>query len=589
MFSFARPVYDQLVLACVLLIAWIAAEILAVRQTAEAVNQIARIGRPGAASDASAMSPIYSAVLLLGIFSVALAVLAFFREIVNNKVMMYMVFYIREAVYDKLQRVGLRFHDRISTGELINRAMSDLHNVRMFVASSFLMTLEIVVIVGGYIALLLTRSPWVALLAVAPVPFWTWYIIRFSRRVQPAQKALMEAGDQNVSVITENLSGVHVVKAFATERHEIDKYAKSCDTFFDRVMHRIRLYANFTPVIRSISMVSHLSLFLVAGILIIKGRLLPGDVLMLGSAMGAILGRLQQVSVINEQYQNAIVSAKRLHEVLVAGETVPERSAAPALPPGKGTVRFENVTFGYDAAKPVLSDVSFEVPGGSIVALVGPTGAGKSTLVQLLARFYDPQHGRVVVDGCDLRDVSLEDVRQQISFVFQETFLFSDTIGANVAYGRPQTREGEIEAAARLAQAHEFVDPLPQRYETRIGERGQTLSGGQRQRLAIARAIITNPRIMILDDATASVDPETEDLIQRAIRYVMHERTIFVIAHRINTVKRADFVIVLEEGRVTQIGTHDRLMREDGHYREIAEVQLYDDEPRAVREANQSY
>jgi ABC-type multidrug transport system fused ATPase/permease subunit len=219
------------------------------------------------------------------------------------------------------------------------------------------------------------------------------------------------------------------------------------------------------------------------------------------------------------------------------------------------------------------------VPGGKIVAVVGPTGAGKSTLVNLIARFYDPQRGRVIIDGVDARDAQLASLRTQVTFVFQETYLFSQTVAANIAYGRPNITTGEIEAAARLAQAHEFIEQLPKGYETMLGERGASLSGGQRQRLAIARAIVTNPRILILDDATAAIDPETEDLIRRAMRFVMYDRTTFVIAHRITTVKQADLVLVIEGGRITQMGTHDELMAEDGHYREIAHAQLMSGEP----------
>jgi ABC-type multidrug transport system fused ATPase/permease subunit len=226
----------------------------------------------------------------------------------------------------------------------------------------------------------------------------------------------------------------------------------------------------------------------------------------------------------------------------------------------------------------VLHDLSFEVPGGSIVAVVGPTGAGKTTLVNLISRFYDVQNGRILIDDVDLRETTLASLRVEVGFVFQETYLFSDTVAANIAYGRPNISRGDIEAAARLAQAHDFIEVLPKGYDTILAERGQSLSGGQKQRLAIARAILTNPRILVLDDATAAVDPETEDLIRRGMTAVMYGRTTFVIAHRVSTVKRANLVIVLEKGGITQMGTHQELMEQDGHYREIAEGQLYGDE-----------
>jgi ATP-binding cassette subfamily B protein len=488
---------------------------------------------------------------------------------------MNMVFYIREAVYDKLQRVGFGFHDAVSSGQLINRALSDLQNVRAFVETVVNQSLEIGLTVGAYIFLLVTISPWIAALSLLPLPLWTLYILKFSKKVQPAAKAVMEAEDKQVSILTENIAGVHVVKAFATEQQEIAKFDANIDKFLSRVLARIKLFADFTPIIRLIAMSSHLSLFLVAGIMMIKGHFLAGDFMILGQAMGAILSRLQAVATINEQYQNAIVSAKRLYEVLHAPPTVPEKSEARPLPKGPGAVRFENVTFGYDPAKPVLHDITFEAAGGSIVAIVGPTGAGKSTLVSLIARFYDPQQGRIFIDGVDLRDASLTSLRTEVSFVFQETYLFSDTVAGNIAYGRPHISDGDIEAAARLAQAHEFIENLAEGYKAMLGERGSSLSGGQKQRLAIARAILTNPRVLILDDATASIDPETEEMIRKGMHLVMRGRTTFVIAHRISTVKKANLVLVIENGRITQSGTHAELMATDGHYRDIAAVQLF--------------
>lgn len=613
MFQFLRPVKFYLCLALFYVSLGAGAEVLSVRLTAKVVDTIHRVstgqiaggfwgwlagskesgghwqhvGRYVAQAFSTLSIPeatdLPDIIILLAGLMIGLAFVRYVREVNNNKLSMDMVFGIREAVYDKLQRVGFSFHDTLSTGQLINRALSDLQNVRMFIHNSLLTVFEIVLVVSAYVITLAFISPWVAGLSLLPLPLWTLYILRFSRRAQKAQRAVMEAGDANVSIITENIAGVHVIKAFATQQQEVEKYGRNCDRFFSLVLKRIRLFANFQPVIRAIAGASHLTLFLAAGILIIQGKMTPGSILFLGAAMGAILQRLQGVAGINEQYQNAIVSGRRLYEILAIPAAIPQRADALPVPDGPGAVRFEQVTFGYDPAKPVLKDVSFNVPGGSVVAVVGPTGSGKSTLVQLLARFYDPQHGRILLDGVDIRNVSLDSLRTEIAFVFQETYLFSETVSANVAYGRPHIKGGgEVEAAARLAQAHEFVEELPKKYDTILGERGSSLSGGQKQRLAIARAILSNPRVLVLDDATAAIDPETEDLIRRGMRHVMNNRTTFLIAHRVSTVKQADLVVVLEDGRVTQMGTHDELLSQEGHYRTIAAVQLYGSEAELV-------
>jgi ATP-binding cassette subfamily B protein len=611
MFKFLSPVKPLVVLACFYLASYVGLELLAVRQTGRAVDHIRHLtvtrevsagavrqgfwgwiwneqGRPlslGGLWDSvvgAATAPLRDILLVLVVITSVFLLLRYLREVARSKMSMTLVFYIREAVYDKLQRVGFGFHDAISSGQLINRSLTDLNQVRTFVETSVLLTVEIVLVVVGYIALIATRSTWVAALSLVPLPIWTWYILRFSKKVQPANKLVMEAGDKDVSIITENIAGVHVVKAFATEKLEVGKYNSNADTYYQRVIRRIRMFADFTPVIRAIATASHLTLFWAVAALMIKGKLDAGDFLILGSAMGAILTRLQQVATINEQYQNAVVSARRLYEVLAAAPTVPQSTIAKPLPSGSGSVRFDHVTFGYAPEKSVLHDIEFHVPGNSIVAIVGPTGAGKSTLMSLLARFYDPQQGRILIDGMDIRDATLASLRTQVAFVFQETYLFSDTIAANIAYGRPGITPGEIEAAARLAQAHDFIEQMPRGYESVLAERGSSLSGGQKQRLAIARAILTNPRILILDDATAAVDPETEDMIRRAMKFVMYGRTTFVIAHRISTVKQADLVLVIENGRITQSGTHDELMQQEGHYAEIAAVQLYGDEDRPL-------
>jgi ATP-binding cassette subfamily B protein len=602
MFRFLAPVKPLVFRACMWLVLWVGTEVLSTNQARNVVNEIQALPASGGLGHLSfgvwvrsaSARPLLHQVGILALLIVVMSVLRYVRETSNTRLSMTLVFYLREAIYDKLQRVGFAFHDVLSSGQLINRALSDLQNVRTFIQTAVLTTLEIALVVGGYMILLAMLNWRIAALSLLPLPVWIWYIVRFSRQVQPASKAVMEAQDRNVSLLAENIAGVHVVKAFATEKQEVSKYNSNCDSFFELTRKRIVMYANFTPIIRAIASASLLSLCLLGGILIIRGNIKVGDFLILGAAMNAILARLQLVGTISDQYQNAIVSSRRLYEVLQAPATIVERPTAGALPAGPGEIVFDHVTFGYDPVKPVLRDVSFRIKGGTIVAVVGPTGAGKTTLVSLINRFYDPQQGRILIDGTDIRECSLESLRTQTSMVFQETYLFSDTVTGNIRYGKPQITEGEVEAAARLAQAHEFIETLPKGYSTMLGERGASLSGGQRQRLAIARAICINPRILILDDATAAVDPETEDLIRKAMRFVMSGRTTFVIAHRLSTAKRADVVIVLENGRITGMGTHNELMARNAHYREIARVQLYaDDEdaplPPLVSDAESSH
>lgn len=619
MFEFVGPVKYLAILACALVALGTFVDISAVNLTRIVINNVStvvgasvkpsamgRTGREVAASGSLQPSvpaatggdslireiqthflhgPLRTTINLIGLlalFVAASTLVTFFRWLVNSKLSMDMVFAMRASMYDQLQRVGFSFHDSHSSGTLINRSLSDLHNIRQFVNMALVQITEIVLYIVGYNILLASISPTVGLVALLPLPFWFAYLRYFSKKAQPIQKQIMTSGDELTMVLSENVAGAQVVKAFATEKTEIGKYDKTADRFFERVLKNVGLFSNFVPIVRSIATASSLSLFLVGSLLCVSGSLKVGDLIVFGVAMGNILGRLQQLNQISNQYQTSIVSARRFYEVMLAQPSVKEMPSAAALPRGSGEVEFAGVGFTYGGAvKPVLENISFRAAGGSVVALVGPTGAGKSTMMQLLARFYDPDQGVISIDGADIKTVSLSSLRKSICFVFQETFLFSDTVANNIRYGDPSATDGAVEAAARIAQAHDFIMELPQGYETLLGERGTTLSGGQRQRLAIARALMADPRILVLDEALAAIDPETEHRIRRGLELVLTNRTVFVIAHRLSTVRAANLILVLEHGRVSQMGTHAQLMGQPGHYREVAVLQLSGDEPTA--------
>ncbi|HYF48409.1 MAG TPA: ABC transporter ATP-binding protein [Planctomycetota bacterium] len=586
MFVFMLPVKLQFAVTGMVLVACIIAEVFAVRLLKPAIDIVNSIstekhaGPPPTiwewltAPDGSGAA-LRWALIWLALAKLILSVLTYVREIARTWKSMSMVYYMRAAVYDRLQRVGFAFHDNFSTGQLINRAISDLQAVRMFVNQSLFLMLDIVLSLIFYFTMLVYDGTWeIALLALVFLPVWIWAIRRYAILSQPIYKKQSEASDEMVRRLTENVAGVHVVRAFATEEYEKKKFGESCKILLARLMEGVRLRVQMVPIIRGIALVSQVSLFALGATLVQEERLTPGALVAFGAAMGIILSRIQQINAISDAYQHAVVSSGRLFEILDHPDTTPQSPDAEPLRPGGGAVRFSHVTFGYDSTQPVLKDVSFSVPAGSVVALVGPTGSGKTTLTALLARFYDPDLGKIEIDGQDLRDASLDSVRQSVGFVFQETYLFSDTIARNIAYGDTDASREKIKEAARIARADEFIERLPNKYENMIGEYGATLSGGQRQRLSIARAILHNPRILVLDDALAAVDPETEAQIRGALSRVMTGRTVFMITSRISTARRANVILVIENGRLTQQGSHDELMQMPGYYRDVASSQF---------------
>jgi len=585
MFAFTAPVRRTVIVSCVVVVLRIIAEVVAVFFLSPAVTAVSaslsgtsdvglRDWLVGGSDEAVAVRGV---LLMMAAAQVFLGITIYLRNVWDGRFSMEVVYWIRDAVYDRLQRAGFPFHDRVSSGQLINRALSDLQNVRMFVNMGLLGTLDISLYVIGYMGLLFLRSPVLALAALAPVPLWCWVVLRFGRKAQPLYGAQRDASDSLMSALTENLHGVHVVRAFAAEPRETEKYRSLNAGLLQRMFDMVGLQQRLTPMLRAIAVASHIGLFLLAAKLIRDGRLEIGDLLILGVASGTILSKLQQINAMAETYQKAIVSARRIFEIL---DTPLEPASAPDAPVPAitdATIEFDDVVFGYDPAKPVLDHASCRIPGNRLTAIVGPTGAGKTTMASLIARFYDPQSGAVRIDGVNVRDVDLSSLRRAVGYVFQESFLFSQSVRENIRYGRTDVSDDMVLAAAEAAQADEFIRGLSDGYDTLLGERGVTLSGGQRQRLALARALVYDPKILILDDATASLDPDTEEVVHTILNLLYAGRTVLVIAHRISTVRRADHVLVIQNGRIVQSGTPRELLSAEGHYREIALSQAMGD------------
>ncbi len=514
------------------------------------------------------------AVAGAGLVRLALTVL---RRLVAGRVSLGVEYELRNLLFGHLQALELGFFDHNQTGQLMSRTTVDLQAVRFFLGYGLVFILQsaLTIVLAGTAMVLL--QPELGAISLIPVPFVVYVSARYGGRARPAIQEVQQRIAELTADAEENISGVRVVKAFAREAHQRARFERSVGRVFDQAMVSARLQARYNPLIGFLPQIGLAAVLLVGGRQVIDHQLTLGQFSAFYFYLLMLLSPMRTLGVILGLSQRATASGARIFQLLDRAPRLLSLPGAGPLPPGSGHVRLEGVELRYEGAgQAALSDVTLDVPAGRTVALVGATGSGKTSLAALVARLYDPTAGRVSLDGADLREVSVESVRRAVALVTDDPFLFSATVHENIAYACPEATAEEVETAARRAQAHDFILRLPEGYATRVGERGLTLSGGQRQRLAIARALLADPRVLILDDATSSVDASTEQQIKRALREVMAGRTTFVIAHRLSTIALADEIVVLEGGRVAAHGTHDELLELSEHYREIVEKGLPD-------------
>lgn len=475
---------------------------------------------------------------------------------------------LRTELYNRVNRLSFDYHDRTATGQLMSRGSADLHEVQGFLVNIPINMAYLLMAIGAFVMLMRTDVT-LAFVAMAVYPVVTVLSVRFFQKLAPGTEHVQQGLASLASVVEENIAGVRLVRAFGREKHEIGKLSKVADEIHEASMGVARLRTWYTPLFQWLPGIGQLAVLAYGGWLAIDGKMSPGDLVRSLQYLTMLVWPVQSLGDMVASGQRALISSARVWNVLKEEPTVRERPHAKTLAAGRGRITFEDVTFGYQPAQPVLDGFTLDVPEGRSIALVGSTGSGKSTVARLLPRFYDTNRGRILIDGHDIRDVRLRDLRRDIGIVFEDTFLFSDSIRNNIAYGRLDADDAAIERAARLAHAADFIEELPEGYETIVGEQGFSLSGGQRQRIAIARAILTEPRILILDDATSSVDARMEEEIRTALKEVMAGRTTVIISHRLSTISLADQVVLVDGGKVADTGTHLQLVKSCRRYNEV--------------------
>jgi subfamily B ATP-binding cassette protein MsbA len=517
---------------------------------------------------------LHFAVVAVIVIAVAGALSAYAEKYLTTSVGQWVMHDLRRVLYHHIQRLSLAYHDQKSTGDLISTVTADIDSIQDFISQALLGIVVNVLTLVGMLAVMFYLNWRFTLIALSITPFLFVVVYTYTRRIKQASRALRKKEGEVVSVVAEVLSSIRVVKAFAREDYEEERLAQRSLENVETALRARSLKAKLAPVVQVIVAVGTCLVLWYGVNLVLTGQLTSGSLLVFLLYLGKMYKPMRDLSKMTDTMSKAAVGYERIHQVIETENEVRNLPGARKAPNLKGEIEFDHVSFGYDKAYPTLTDVNLHVAPGQLAALVGPTGAGKSTITGLIGRFYDPQKGVVKIDGEDVRNYKMKSLRRQMSFVLQETLLFRAPVWQNIAYGKPEATREEILRAAKLANADEFISRMPQQYDTMVGEKGVTLSGGQRQRIAIARAVIRNSPILILDEPTSGLDAASEELVFEALGRLMEGRTTIVIAHRLATIRRADVIFVIDRGTIVERGTYEQLLAAGGLFAKLHEIQF---------------